>query len=602
MSPESIFTYVKGEEAAFETDEVRVGDNWNWNFRNHIQLILHLKNGQFFTGENDYLRAFKNIMEPMLNLAYWSEDIEVKDVVFFIENSSGRVLSFLIKKYHDEVYVRENDLDTLFDEITESDIDYGGVLVQKGKQRPEVLPLSKIAFCDQNDILAGPIGIKHNFSPDALRKMASSGWGSDSNGATISIDELIMLAHFGKDPDGVHTTKENKTTGKNIEVYVVRGSLPEHYLLDNDNMEDYYNQVHVVAFYHDKENKVHGVTLFRKKESEENLKFHTSQKIQGRALGRGEGEALVHPQIWTNFLTIHKTNMLEAGSKVPLWTDDDNLVDRNHIQNMDNLEVVNIEEGRSIGQIPTAAVSNIQLFEKSINEWFEQAQLTGSAFDPILGKEPVSGTTFRGQERTVAQGRGLHDRRRGQRAKFIELLYREFIIPNMVKKILDGKEFMATLSTDEMEWISDQLAENHANREVIEDVLNLQTPRDKELLKQDFKEKFSKSGNKRMIKILKDEFRGVEVKMGINIAGKQKELALLSDKVLSIFQFIIANPQGFQQAMQIPGMARSFQDVLEFSGMNNVDFTSLAAGNLELPQPQQPQQPVELPKEQTNVV
>ena len=118
MNDPSIFSYIKTEEARFETEEVKIGDNWNWNFRTHVQLIFHLKNGIFFTGSNDYTtitRAFKNIMDPILNLSYWSEDIELKDVVFYIENRTGRILSFLIKKYHDEVYVKEHDLDTMFD-------------------------------------------------------------------------------------------------------------------------------------------------------------------------------------------------------------------------------------------------------------------------------------------------------------------------------------------------------------------------------------------------------------------------------------------------------------------------------------------------------
>lgn len=88
MTP-NIFNWIKGEENDFEADEIRLGDNWNWNFREHVQIIFHLKNGQFYTGENNWLRSFKQIMRPMLRLSYWTEDIEVKDVVFFIERANG---------------------------------------------------------------------------------------------------------------------------------------------------------------------------------------------------------------------------------------------------------------------------------------------------------------------------------------------------------------------------------------------------------------------------------------------------------------------------------------------------------------------------------
>jgi hypothetical protein len=591
MMPSTIFSYVKQEEARYETDEVLVGENWRWNMRQHIQLIFHLKNSIFYTGENNWLRSFKNIMEPMLNLAYWTEDIEVKDVVFYIESDNGRELSFLLKKYHDEVYVKEHDLDILFDEITESDLDYGGVLVQRAKDRPEVIPLSTVAFCDQTDILGGPIGFKHYFSPEKLRSMSKVGWGNVENGANVTLDELVVLADNEKDASGVQQTQENRVTGKVIEVYIVRGSLPEHYLKGNNNFDDYLYQLHIVAFYTDKKGNKHGVTLYKKRDDENNLRFHTSKKIEGRALGRGAGEALLHPQIWTNFLSIHKMKMLEAGAKVPLVTDDQDFTNRNVIQDMDNLEVTTIADGKRITQIPTAAVANIQLYEQSINEWFEQAQLSGAAFDPILGKEAVSGTTFRGQERTVAQGRGLHDRRRGQRAKFIEFLYRQFIIPDMIREITKGKEFLATLTTDELQWIAERLSNNFVERKIRDALFNFEIPQDKEFLKEMFLEDFNRGGNKRLLKIVKDEFRGVAIKMGINIAGKQKDLVNLSDKILSIFQFVFSNPQGFQQAMQVPALAKAFGDILEFSGMNQSDFASLVTAKpvsqAALPQPQE---------------
>ena len=596
IQPPSIFDYIKNEESRFDTEEIRVGDNWNWQMKSHVQLIFHLKNSQFFTGTNDLLsgqiRAFKNIMEPILNLSYWAEDIELKDVIFYMEHKNGRILSFLVKKYHDDVYVKDHNLDTLFDEITEDDLDYGGVLVQKTNgAKPEILFLPSIAFCDQTDILGGPMGFKFNFAPDKLRTMSSKGWGDTANGATISIDELILLAQNEKEPPGMTGGKKNRTTGKNIEVYIVRGALPEQYLKDNDNIDDYYNQIHIVGFYKNEKSERIGVTLYRKKEDESTLKFHTSKKIYGRALGRGVGEGLLHPQVWTNFLETHKMKLLESASKVPLYTDDEGYTQRQKIQDMENLEITTIKSDSKYGirQIPTAAPANVQLFERSVNEWYEQAQLIGSAFDPLLGQEAASGTTFRGQERSIIQGRGLHERRRGQRAKFIEEIYRDWIIPDIKKKILKGKKFLASLTSEEMSWISDSLAENYVNRHQIDAVLEGHIPEDKEILRQKFLADFSKKGNKHILEILKGEFEEVELKMGITVGKKQKDLAVMSDKILSIFQFVAANPQGFQQLMQIPGMEQSFNDILEFSNMSPVNFAAFNARPLVQTTPELPQ-------------
>lgn len=576
MADPTIYSYIESEESNFQSQEIRVGDNWNWNFRDHVQLLFHLKNGVFYTGDNNWLRSFKNIMEPLINLANWTEDIEVKDILFFIENKGGRVLSFLVKKYHDEVFVKKHDMDEYIDEIAESDNAYGGTLTQKtNTARPEVLELNTVAFGDQTDIMGSPIGFKFHFTPDGLRGMKSAGWGDSDNGATISIDDLIELADNQKEPDSMPFNKTNQVTGKTIEVYIVRGNLPEAYLEDNGNFEDWFNQVQIVGFYIDEDSNRTGVTLFRKKEKEGNLKFHTSKSVHGRALGRGVGEALLHPQVWTNFLEIHKMNMLEAGSKIPLYTDDPDYANRNRIQEMENLEITVVGDGKQIRQVPTAAPANISLFTDSINQWFDIAQLNADAQDPLIGKEALSGTTFRGQERTVAQGRGPHDRRRGKRSKFIEQVYRDWIIPDMQKEILKGQKFLASLTSEEMEWISDQLATNFANKQAIEATLNGEIALTKEEYKQEFLENFLKKGNKHMVEILKQEFKDVSIKMGINIAGKQKNLADLSDKTLSIFQFAFANPQAFQQSMQIPALAHAFEDILEFSGMNQSDFSSL---------------------------
>lgn len=590
--PPSIYTYIREQESDFESDEIQVADNWYWNFRNHVQLIFHLKNGIFYTGDNNWTRAFRNIMEPILNLAYWTEDLEVKDVVFYLDDDDDRALSFLVKKYHDAIYVKEHNLDTLFDEITESDLDYGGALVQKSVKRPEVIQLNTIAFCDQTDILGSAIGFKHHFSPSKLREMSKFGWGSKANGATISIDELCVLADDQKSANS-SASQKNKVPSKTIEVYIVKGNLPDHYLNDNDDMEYYCEQTQIVAFYQGSEKK-EGVTLYRKK-GDSQLMFHTSKKVEGRALGRGVGEAILHEQIWGNFLTIHKMKMLEAGSKVPLYTDDPSYTQKNKIQDMETLEVTVIEDGKQIRQVPTIAVANLQMFENEINALYAHAQTIGNAQDPLLGKEAPSGTTFRGQERSVAQGRGSHDRRRGQRAKFIEEIYREFIIPDIQKEITKGKKFLATLSSEELSWVADQMAENLTNKRIKDIILSGKeiTTEEQDTFRQVFKQNILKKGNKQLHEILKDEFKDIGLKMGINIAGKQKDLVGLSDKILSVFQFALANP--------IPQhLVKPFNDILEYGGLSPVDFATVANANQQMMAPETAQKPVPSPLQMVN--
>lgn len=591
MLPDTIHDYIVQQESEFETQEIQVGDNWSWNLRNHVQMIFHMVNSVFYKGENNWLRAFKQVMEPIIGLSAWTEDLEVKDVVFFITGMKGKALSFLLKKYHDEIYTKEHDLDEMFDDITEDDLTYGGVIVQKKRGKPEVLPLMAIAFADQTDLLGGPIGFKHYFSPDKLLQMSSLGWGDPANGANTTLQDLIVLADYNKESQSLQE-KKNKTPGKNIEVYIVKGNLPLHYLNDDNDMENFANQVQIVAFYTDKKGKKQSAILFRKK-GDANLKFFTSKKVHQRGLGRGVGEMLLHPQVWTNFAQTHQMNMLETASKVPLYTDDETYKTKNKIQDMENLEITSVQEGRRIFQVPTAAVANTQLFENSINTWFQHAQLQGAAFDPVLGVESASGTTFRGQERTVAQGRGSHDRRRGKRAKFIEEIYRDWIIPEIVKEIVKGKKFLASLSTDELNFVAKQFANKKVNEKKKEALfaMKIMTPEEEANLRNVYRESIVNQGSEQLLEILKDEFKDIDIRIGINVANKQKNLADLSDKVLSIFQFIFANPQAFQTAMQVPALSKAFGDILEFSGLSIGDFSTLLDTSAQALQPTQEKQP-----------
>src|SRR3990167_2007529 len=225
-------------------------------------------------------------------------------------------------------------------------------------------------------------------------------------------------------------------------------------------MDTLINQVQIVAFYRD-ENGKKGVTLYKSKEMEEVYKFFNAEEIYNRALGFGGVEELFDAIIWSNFAEIAKKDMLKAASKIIPWTTDDNLVNRQKIKNMDNLEWINLAEGKQIGLVPTGS-PNIQLFTQSLQEWENHAREIGGATEALLGKQPPAGTPFRLQERVVFEGKGLHEYRQGKYAKFLEEVLRDWIIPQIAREIVKGKKFLATLSADEMQWLSDKIAVNRA--------------------------------------------------------------------------------------------------------------------------------------------
>src|SRR3990167_317849 len=139
------YDLIKTEEGLYTTIPITPIEGWSWNMWEHIRLTTLYKNSIYSSGEGD--RPFKNIIRPILNLAYRAEGFDVKDILLYIDDAHKHFKSFLIRKYHDKL-ARENGIDTFIDELVESYVDYGGALVKDVDDvKPEVGPLQKNDFC-----------------------------------------------------------------------------------------------------------------------------------------------------------------------------------------------------------------------------------------------------------------------------------------------------------------------------------------------------------------------------------------------------------------------------------------------------------------------
>lgn len=578
---DSIFGYIRVQESAYKLP-IRLNDSWDWSMKDHITLSDLYNNSQLKTGKDDY-KPVKNIVRPILNLQHRTEDIELKDVQIYVDDPSKHHLSFLVKKYHDDIFVQENDLDTFFDELNVSRIDFGGGLSKKVSMGREVVPLQSIAFCDQTDILSGPIGIKHFFSPDQLLDMEKAGWGSDKNGATVSVKELIKLSREEKQQDKDEAI--TKTPGRYIEIYEVHGNLPKSFANPSDTSGEYETRLFICAFYQKKtSDEKQGVILYTAIENKSPFKLIKRDPVFGRALGFGGAEELFEPQVWVNYDMIRMQNMLDAAS-VTILKSTDPSVSAKHpsgLKRLKNMEVIDIEQGKDLVQVDTFP-RNISLFEKSVANWEAHAQQMGAANDSIMGQPPTAGTPFKLQELVTAESHGLHDYRRGQLAKHIEEIYRDDYIPEIRKKITQGAKFLSELSLDELQWVEQRVIDNEIFKIQKEKILNGEVIQqgETEILRENLKAQFKKKGNKQFLEILKGEFNDTPLAVKVVVKGKSKDLAGKTDKLVNIFRQVIANPA----VLQIPAIGKIFNDILEYSGLNPADFSGITKEQIAMTQP-----------------
>ncbi len=567
-----VFETITQEETAYKLP-IPIVEGYSWGMYNHITRSVLYKNSQLETGKTDD-KPVKNIVLPILRLQYRTEGFDIKDIGIFINDSKKYFKSFLVRKFH-EKWARDNEMDTFIDDLVESYVDFGGALVKDTNGPcPEVVPLQSIAFCDQTDMLGGPLGIKHNFSPDQLMEMADRGWGNESNGATATLEEVIRLAENEKSGTQTHGIKA-KTPGKYIEVYEVHGMFPTNWLTESEEGENdrttYSRQVHIVTFYTAENSQKKGICLYKGKLSKSPFKVVLRDKIHGRALGLGGVEELFEPQMWTTYDQIRIKGMLDQASKiVHVVAGDPTFTTRNKTTNLENGQLLDIADNATVTQLNTQPV-NMTLFENNVDKWEMHAQQLGAANDAIQGKSPSSGTPFKLQDLVVSEAYGIHNYRQGKIATFVDTIYRDWIIPRITKEIIKGQEFMAELSLKELQTVADSLVTCQVNDKIKKGMMqgDLLDPEEREMFSATAREVFMKGGNKRFIEIFKDEMKDAPIDVYTNIVGKQKDKDRHVDKLVNIFRTIIPNPQ----ILQIPPMAELFNDIIESSGLNPIDFS-----------------------------
>jgi|TARA_Y100000034_G_scaffold87266_1_gene104640 hypothetical protein len=554
---QTIFDFIKSEEVNYE-EQVELSDGWSWNMKEHLNRSFAYLNSQFAEDNgNRWLRPFKNIVLPILNIQFRTEGFDVKDIQLYADNPDEYFKSLLIQKFHDK-WALENDLDTFIDEMVESYGTYGAALIRKTKQvKPEVINLRSLAFANQFDLLNNPFAILHKMSFPQLRSEAKlRGWGEA--GSDIEIEDLIALVK-----------KEDRDF---VEVYEVHGSMPVEWMEDDetyDESEMDVNQVQIVAFYMNEQNERQGVTLFRKEMPELPFKLIKRDNIYNRALGRGGVEELFEPQQWTNWDEIWSTEMKQSASKTLFASDDPTFKSRNNLNNAQNNEVFKLNQGNQVSQIDTFP-RNLGIFNDSIERWQEHAQQVGAASDPLLGETPSAGTPFKLFEAQQMESKSLHRYRQGKLAVFMDELYRDWILPHMAKEISKEQTFMEELSADEMLEVVSKILIKRTNHFIKQKIFSLQIIDELEI--EEFKEKeqinITKEGNKRFFKILKDEMKDIDISVMTNIAGKQKNLALLTDKLVNVLRQYIATPE----IRQDPEMTKVLNVILESSGLSPVAF------------------------------
>lgn len=569
MDEKDVFSYITTQETAWKTDVIPLTESKSWNMYDHIQRCTNVANAWYHKGSNDDgKRPYDDIVTPIINVAFRTEGFDVKDIVPYVLDADEAYKSFLVKKYQPK-WARKNKLDTFIDEVVETSIIYDLVLIKDvNGVKPEVVDLKTIAFCDQTDVMAGPICIKHQYTVSELLKFKGK-WND------TAIDMAILQALEEKKV-AMANDQPAKTPSKNIEVYELRGDLPANWLDPEASPMEYTPQMHIITYYNATDGK-QGLELFSGKDKplSENFKALKIDQVRskGRACGRSPVEVLFEPQVWRNYSAIKIKKMLDAAITL-LHTDSDEL-DGKNLDNLPENTILKHEPGRIVGRVDSS-LQNLAQMQAYSDKQGENARVLGSASEGSLGINPTSGTPFALNNQVIQQGEGIHEYRQGKISTwFADDVYPDMLMSHFVKDMNSGKTFMEDLSLDELNEIADTIVSNRVDNQIKERILKekrVVTAEERDVLKTKMREDLMKKGTQQFLEILKDEFKEIPMDVYVNIKGKQRYMAQNADKITNVIREVIRNPQAFTQ---IPGIGKAFNQLLEESGMSPIDFAPM---------------------------
>lgn len=565
----TLYDYIKEQENSYKTGFIEPIEGYRWGMYEHIRRSTLYKYSEMLDGKSD-LTPVRNIVMPIIRLQYRLQSIDVKDIVLYLTNPKIFYKSMIVRKYH-EKWAIDNKIDKFIDDVVESDVDYGGALVKRTKDKaPSVVPLTALAFADQKNIMSSPIGIRHEMTLAELEDMP--GWGV--KGADTTISELIVNAEVAQD-------ELWKSQGK-IEVFEVRGLMPNEWF---DATEGHSRQLQIVAAVKAKGGKdKEYATLFKSKAGDD-LRFHTArEKLNGRALAWGGIEELFEPQVWTNYSEARLRELLEEAAKTIYKTTDKKFGARQSLKNSRTGQVYYVDgDLQQVDNFPR----NAALFEKAVNDWQSHAQSMGEAHNALRGEAPTAGTPAQLQELVVSTGQGMHEYRKGKFSDFIGEIYKDWVLPQLEREIASEHEFFSEFSLKELQYIARNMSQRMINRKVIDSVLEgkgVPSREEQEALRVVVQDEIKETGKDKFVKILQDEFKGEKLGIKFNIANRQAKLVQNIGKLLDIMRTVISAPQ----ILENEGIGDLFNQVIEFSGLNPVDLTPSP-----VQEPQQTPQPTE---------
>jgi hypothetical protein len=599
---ESIYKFVAKQRDSYRSDTIEITEGYDFSQYETLRTIELYDNDRFLSGNKDSLdreKPFFNIVSFRKNVATRATDLDTKDVQIQSDRitKTSYAETFLLN-LKSRNWMKLAGFATFLNRMGATRCKYGGVLVKKTEGNGE-LGIHVVAWLnaitDQVDIRNGVKIERHYYTPAQLKTEVPKNW--------QNIDDAIETAKKARTSQAaISAPNQNKTPGNTIEVWEVHGVLPTRFLAGTNEAypessgsdTEYERQMHVVVLDGTDKDKVEGVTLYAGIEDEDPYKYLPYEEVDGRGLGKGVIESLFEAQVWTNYSEKQKKDMLDLAAKIIFQTTDQNIAAQNVLTDLENGQIVTLTADKTLNRVDNSASSFAQ-FQALAADWDKQAERVSSTFNAITGETMPSGTPYRQTAILNQEAGSLFEYRREEAGIFVREIFMDWVLPFLVKQIKKDKDLTATLEPEELELVSEAVANHEADKFAKDRILKGEsiTPEEKQAVHSAVREA-SMQLRRRSFKGFDKLFTDWMGTVDVITTGEQKNKAAMLETISNIIKFVTSMqlPDGRNLALEDGPMRNLFLQLMELAGVSPLLLTKMQT------QPQAPA-PVQQPRQTT---
>lgn len=484
---QNIHDYISATLDEYPEHEIELADGCMWNQWKELQTIEYLITGHFEKGDNDpdtgLPKPVYDVISRIRINQSTSEDIDVADLDLGADEPKYYTQAWLLAKKN-RVWLRSKNMNDVLDDATQTRGDYGGLLL-KVTEDSDDLYIDVMNWhhmvVDPNDIEDGVKIEKQYYTPAKLLEVGEArDWNMDA------VSDAIATAERTMDEENAD---QKETLGQYVFVTEVHGVFPvaqykeakgeEYDEKDEKTYKSYVfitansNRTHTTTGPDGKEQKENlGVLLFAEEEDQNPYYYIPYEKLKSRSLGRGTVEKGKHAQWWTNKAIKNEQDAMEYAGRVFLQAPTGNkAVKKNVLTGMKNGTVLEYTPGNPI-QALSMVPGGLGHFQNLVEKWNTQIERSNFAFAANTGENMPSGTPFRLAAMLNAESGKPAGVRRDQMGELWKRVYRERVIPWLVKQVKKDETLAAELTLDELKVLDEKIAAWRGTTKIVDRMLD----------------------------------------------------------------------------------------------------------------------------------